>query len=257
MRLRIAATITYAYPGEASHAHLQARLAPAATARQIVLVHPLSTEPTGWQLAHDDYWGTRVVELEVSDPHERFALSLISDVNLTGLGVKEPADDFTRLDAPGVEDSFTEFLRPTPLTTLDEDDAEEARATRSASDTPAELVTKLTRQFADGRVGDDATHVVIAALRATGVPARFVSGYRAPLGEFEPGTSASGEVTSWLDHWDGAWQGWDPSVAQPVSDRHVIIGWGRDRSDAPPLRGIYGGPDGAECHVEVQVTRLA
>lgn len=257
MRLRIAATLAYTYPGEASQARVEARISPAATARQIVLVHPLSAEPSGWQLSHDDYWGTRVVELEVADPHDRFALSLLSDVNLTGLGTKPLAADFSRLDAPGVEDSFTEFLRPTELTTVADAEVEVARTLRQASGTPTDLVHAVTRELVAGRDGDAATHTVIGALRAVGVPARFVSGYRAPLGEFAPGTSAPGAITSWLDYWDGGWQGWDPGIAQPVGDRHVIIGWGRDRADAPPLRGIYCGPDGAACSVEVTVTRLS
>ena len=259
MRLRIAVTIAHRHAGEVGQAHLQARLSPAATARQVVLAHPLASEPTGWQLAHEDYWGTRVVELEVTEPHERFTLSLLSDVNLTGITTGAPADSFSRLDAPGVEDSFTEFLRPTALTTPSESDAAVAARLRQEVPSPMALVEALTHELATGPDAgvDAATHRVIAAVRSVGVPARFVSGYRAPCGDFEPGASAAGGLASWLDVWDGAWQGVDPAAGRPIDDRHVIIGWGRDRTDVPPLRGIYCGPVGAVCITEVQVTRLA
>lgn len=259
MRLRIAATIAHRHAGEVSQVHLQARLSPAATARQVVLAHPLSSEPTGWQRSHDDYWGTRVVELEVTEAHERFQLSLLSDVNLTGIVTAAPATDFARLDAAGVEDSFTEFLRPTALTTASDADARVAVRLRQETPNPTALAEALSRELAPGPDAgvDDATHRVIGALRAGGVPARFVSGYRAPVADFEPGASAAGEIASWLDVWDGTWQGFDPARVSPIGDRHVIIGWGRDRADVPPLRGIYCGPEGAACVTEVQVTRLA
>lgn len=257
MRLRIAATLTYRYAEEANQAYVQARLTPAATARQMVLSHPLSFEPTGWQLAYDEYWGTRVVEVEVADPHRRFSVSVLSDVNLTGLGTAARAKDFSRLDSPGLADSFAEFLQSAPLTTLTGEQARRALDVREAAATPAELVERLTRELASDVKGDERTHRVIAALRVVGVPARFISGYRAPMGDFEPGAAAEGSLTSWLDYWDGAWQGWDPEAVRRIGDRHVIIGWGRDRSDAPPVRGIYAGTHEAECSVEVQVTRLS
>ena len=257
MRLRIHATITYRNTEEVSQAMVQARVSPAATARQIVLSHPLAAEPSGWQLAYDDYWGTRVVEIEVADPHERFSVTMLSDVNLTGIAGAPLAADFSRLEAPGVEDSFSEFLRPTPLTTVTDEQAALAREVRAAGESPTELVETLAKELTAGHCPDCLTHLVIGALRSAGVPARFVSGYRAPFRDFQPGTSAPGVLTSWLDYWDGAWQGWDPGVLQGVGEGHVIVGWGRDRADVPPVRGIYCGPGVAECTAEVQFTRLA
>lgn len=257
MRLRIHATLSSRYSAEVSQAMLQARVSPAATARQIVLSHPLAAEPSGWQLAYDDYWGTRVVEIEVADAHSQFSISMLSDVNLTGLAGRPPAPDFSRLEAPGVEDSFTEFLRATPLTSVTEEQATLARELRQESGAPTDLVEHLSKELTSGSGPDDLTHLVIAALRSAGIPARFVSGYRAPFRDFAPGASAPGVLTSWLDYWDGAWQGWDPGVLQAVGEGHVIVGWGRDRADVPPLHGIYCGQGEAECTTEVQFTRLA
>lgn len=257
MRVRILAQLAYRYTEEVTQARIQARLSPAATARQLVLAHPLSADPTGWHLSYEDYWGTRVTEIEVADPHETFSLSLLSDVNLTGVAGAALAEDFARLNAVGVEDSFAEFLTPTSLCALSAEQADAARSLREASTTPTDLVESLAKELSAGDGRDDLTHLTIGALRSVGVPARFVSGYRAPFFDFEPGTSVPGVITSWLDYWDGAWQGWDPAAIQPVGDRHVIIGWGRERSDCPPLRGIYCGPGESECVAEVTVTRLA
>ncbi|WP_068400174.1 transglutaminase-like domain-containing protein, partial [Kribbia dieselivorans] len=230
------------------------------TARQLVLAHPLAVDPSGFALTYDDYWGTRVTELEVREAHTRFTTSLLSDVNVTAGPFRRLAADFTHLDAPSVADSFCEFLLPGDPTPVTAADHQRATAARAAAGTPTHLVETLSGTLANAAAGeaatDEVTHRVIAALRSVGVPARFVSGYRAP-DDAEPGSPTPAVITSWLDYWDGAWHGWDPSLGQPVGLRHVIIGWGRDRSDCPTLRAIYSGDAQAECHTEVVVTRLA
>ncbi|MDO5494462.1 MAG: transglutaminase family protein [bacterium] len=255
MRLRIHSTLTYTYT-EPVRSRVQVRLAPAATARQLVLAHPLSVEPGGFSLTYDDYWSTRVTEIEVAEEHTRFSVSMLSDVNVTGGPFRPLAADFGRVEAAGVEDSFYEFLRPGALTTPGEETRELAVELRSAATSPAELVDSLSKELPSQGSDDELTHLAIGALRSVGVPSRFVSGYRAPFWDFEQGTATAGVITSWLDYWDGAWHGWDPTALQAVGERHVIIGWGRERTDCPPLRGIYTGGGEAEYGSEVLVTRL-
>ncbi|WP_203567884.1 transglutaminase-like domain-containing protein [Aestuariimicrobium ganziense] len=260
MRLRIHSTLTHTF-SQPVRSRLQVRLAPAATARQLVLSHPLSVEPSGFSLTYDDYWSTRVTELEVAEEHTRFQVSMLSDVNVTSGPFRPLATDFSRVDAAGVEDAFHEFLQPGPLTGATDETRELAVELRSASGNPAELVERLSQALVSAESDDERTHLTIGALRAAGVPARFVSGYRAPFESFdqspELGTAAAGVITSWIDYWDGAWHGWDPTTAQVVGERHVIIGWGRDRKDCPPLRTIYTGGGDAECDSEILVTRLS
>lgn len=257
MRMRVLSTVKYQYEETVDRAHFQCRLKPAAMQRQVVLSHPLSCEPSGWQLSYDDYWGTRVVDVEISEPHDGFTVSLMSDVNQVDAPPKPLAADFERLEAVGVEDFFWEFLRPTERTRVEPELREQARAARAGSVDPKALVESLAAEMEPGARADDRTHALIGMLRGAGLPARFVTGYRVPLADFDPGQSKAGEFASWVDYWDGAWHGFDPELGTATGDQHVIVGWGRDRSDCPPLRGIYRGAEEATCTREVSFTRLA
>ena len=89
---------------------------------------------------------------------------------------------------------------------------------------------------------------MIAALRALGIPARYVSGYirtRPPPGQAR--RLGVDQSHAWVSAWLGPEHGWvhlDPTNNLVVREEHVILGWGRDYSDASPLFGIILGGDG-------------
>ena len=95
-------------------------------------------------------------------------------------------------------------------------------------------------------VCQDFTHMMVAALRGIGLPARYVSGYirtRPP-----PGTTrrlGADQSHAWAGCWLGPEHGWidlDPTNGLVVRDEHVVLAWGRDYSDITPVRGmILGG----------------
>ena len=90
-------------------------------------------------------------------------------------------------------------------------------------------------------VCQDFPHLMIAALRVHGVPARYVSGYietvPAPGTEKLRGADAS---HAWVSAWvpGAGWVDVDPTNDALVDERYVVLGWGRDYSDVPPLRGV-------------------
>ncbi|WP_372594422.1 transglutaminase N-terminal domain-containing protein [Actinotalea sp.] len=90
-------------------------------------------------------------------------------------------------------------------------------------------------------VCQDFAHLMIAALRMHGVPARYVSGYietvPAPGKEKLRGADAS---HAWVSAWvpGAGWVDIDPTNDAFVDERYVVLGWGRDYSDVPPLRGV-------------------
>ena len=90
-------------------------------------------------------------------------------------------------------------------------------------------------------VCQDFAHLMIAALRLHGLPARYSSGYietRPPAGrEKLRGADAS---HAWVSAWvpGAGWVEVDPTNDQLVDDRYVLLGWGRDYDDVPPLRGV-------------------
>jgi len=104
-------------------------------------------------------------------------------------------------------------------------------------------------------VCQDFAHLVIAALRSHGLPARYVSGYietRPPAGrEKLRGADAS---HAWVAAWipGAGWVEVDPTNNTFVDDQFVVLGWGRDYGDVPPLRGVIF-TDGAAARPVVSV----
>jgi transglutaminase-like putative cysteine protease len=106
-------------------------------------------------------------------------------------------------------------------------------------------------------VCQDIAHVAIGALRAAGIPARYVSGYLHPSEDPAIGETVVGESHAWVEWFCGSWHGFDPTNLLEIGERHVQVGRGRDYSDVAPLRGIYAGPNGSRLFVEVEITREA
>ena len=81
----------------------------------------------------------------------------------------------------------------------------------------------------------------IACLRANGLAASYVSGYLAtdppPGRERMVGVDAT---HAWASVWtpQNQWLGLDPTNNAMVDERYVVVGFGRDYADVPPLRGI-------------------
>ncbi|HWS58689.1 MAG TPA: transglutaminase family protein [Actinotalea sp.] len=98
-------------------------------------------------------------------------------------------------------------------------------------------------ELLERRVGvcQDFAHLMIAALRLHGVPARYASGYLetrpAPGREKLRGADAS---HAWVSAWvpGAGWVEVDPTNDCFIDERYVVLGWGRDYGDVPPLRGV-------------------
>ncbi len=76
------------------------------------------------------------------------------------------------------------------------------------------------------------------AIRAAGLPARFVSGYRAG----DPQANDR-ELHAWVEvYLPGAgWRGYDPTTGLAVSDGHVALAAGSDARIAAPTSGSFRG----------------
>ena len=87
-------------------------------------------------------------------------------------------------------------------------------------------------------VCQDFTHLMLAALRMRGIPARYVSGYLAP----HVGEEAAPASHAWVQLLapDG-WHGFDPTNSTRQDGRYVVTAVGRDYDDVPPVRGAFTG----------------
>jgi transglutaminase-like putative cysteine protease len=106
-------------------------------------------------------------------------------------------------------------------------------------------------------VCQDFARLAIACLRANGLAASYVSGYLAtdppPGKERMVGIDAT---HAWASVWtpQNQWLGLDPTNNQMVDERYIIVGFGRDYADVPPLRGIiYTDSESSVIDVAVDV----
>ena len=119
--------------------------------------------------------------------------------------------------------------------------------------------TRVNEVLAAGEgVCQDFARLAIACLRANGLAASYVSGYLAT--DPAPGKErvfGADATHAWAAVWtpDGEWLGLDPTNDQLVDERYIIVGWGRDYADIPPLCGIiYTDSERSVIDVSVDVS---
>jgi transglutaminase-like putative cysteine protease len=105
-------------------------------------------------------------------------------------------------------------------------------------------------------VCQDISHLSLGALRALGIPARYVSGYLHPRPDAAVGETVRGESHAWVEWWAGGWRAFDPTNRAFVAGGHVVLGRGREYGDVPPLKGVYAGTASSALDVTVDITRV-
>lgn len=278
MQLRIKHTTGYQYEKGASASFNEARMTPMATAEQFVLRSKLDITPTPWSYEYRDYWGTTVTSFEVAEPHTDLTVVATSIVDTHE--APEPGEPIG-WDAlsDDVRDQWCEFLALSRWVTPADELARLIEPLRAQAARPrdyAEAIfalirehitympgsTEVTTTAADAwgtgaGVCQDFAHLTLGALRAGGVPARYISGYLHPSVDPVVGQAVTGESHAWIEWWDGEWVGWDPTNAVTPGPRHVVVAKGRDYADSPPLRGIYSTSGTSSLFVSVELTRLS
>jgi transglutaminase-like putative cysteine protease len=273
--LRIRHETGYRYRGEVHSSYNEARVTPLSTDRQVAMETSVAVTPATRTYRYWDYWGTLVDSFDVHEPHTE--LSVVGTSVVETSPAVEPFDTagWDTLSSPAVTDGFSELLSPTNYVPALVDVGPEPDFDRP----PVEAVhaaagwvhdrlsygkgtTDVTTTAADAlRIGSgvcqDFTHLTLAVLRGMGIPARYVSGYLHPSSSGQVGVATTGESHAWVEAWTGDWWGFDPTHLQPVNERHVAVGRGRDYSDVSPLRGVYHGAPADALTVSVEITRLS
>ena len=279
-RLRVRHLTGFHYDGEVTASYNEARMLPASSDRQLVLSSSVEILPISGQNNYVDYWGTRVSSFEVLTPHRELSLTATSLIEVrprphpeVRLGWEALADEIE------VATEFVEQLGQTPRTRPPQEVIELAQEIVATAETPCDAALAICQAIGDrieympGVTGvhttaaeawdhrkgvcQDITHLALGALRSTGIPARYVSGYLHPVPDAAIGQTVVGESHAWVEWFCGSWHGFDPTNSIEIGDRHVTVGRGRDYNDVAPLRGVYAGPYGSKLFVTVEITREA
>ena len=277
-RLRIRHMTGFHYGGDVTASYNEARMLPTSSDGQLVLYSNLEILPISAHHSYVDYWGSRVSSFEILTPHKELSLTATSLVEVRPRPHADHPftwDDLAAAGAASIE--VVEQTTQTRRTAPPDEVVAIAKQIAAASTGPCEAALAISTaigeavEYMHGITGvhstaaeawavrkgvcQDITHIALGALRAVGIPARYVSGYLHPKPNAEIGETVAGESHAWVEWFCGEWRGFDPTNLIDIGDRHVIVGRGRDYNDVPPLRGVYAGPYGSELFVTVEITR--
>lgn len=117
---------------------------------------------------------------------------------------------------------------------------------------PTHVATTAAEAFSLKRgVCQDLTHILIAAARCLGVPARYVSGYLRRADEIEE--QEAGHAWAEAKVPGLGWVGFDAANGISVSEGHVRVSVGLDYLGAAPIRGSRHGGGSEELEVRLHV----
>jgi transglutaminase-like putative cysteine protease len=278
---------TYRYQQDVAYARLVAHLTPRATPRQQLRACRVSVTPLPLQrLERSDFFGNPTNWFTIDEPHEVLEILAESRVAVGPAPVlapeKTPAWERVReaFDAAAGAEALeaVQYAFDTPLTAASEAAVEFARPSFSPRRPLLACLLELnSRIHADFKYDKDATdtstpvervfelragvcqdlaHAGIAAVRALGLAARYVSGYlltRPPPGrERLIGADAS---HAWFAVWipPYGWIDFDPTNDSLPGSEHITVAWGRDYGDVAPIHGIITGGSEHEVDVAVEV----
>jgi len=282
-RYRIVHTTGFNYPGGVITSYNEARMLPARDEAQSVFSGKVEISPNGSSHEYADYFGTRTLFFEVLEPHRELTIKSTSLVEVRSSEYKTNLETVKyRWDA--LPDAIRASLELTDAVAQTRRTAAPAELAKNAKKLAADLtpyetalaimrlihnkmtylhgetgVNSIATEAWSKRVGvcQDFTHLALGALRSTGIPARYVSGYLHPNLKPIVGEKVIGESHAWVEFFAGSWVGFDPTNDVFIEDRHVVVGRGRDYDDVAPLRGVYAGSTSSELFVSVEITREA
>lgn len=259
MKLQIQHRTTYRYSAAASYSIQLLKLTPRREAMQRTLWWRLGTP--GRHVEQVDAFGNHAHLLTLEGAHTEVALQVE--------GVVETDESFTGQLA--VENGLSPlvFLTPTPLTRANAAIDALAKSSFGSGGADADALQRLMAAVAEcvrfragsTEVSDsaidvvergegvcqDQTHVALAACRAAGIPARYVSGYKL-------GGDAKATMHAWMDVWqheERRWLSCDVTHRALAGASQVRLAVGRDYLDAGPVRGMRRG--GGQEKLDVQV----
>lgn len=287
MRFRVIHKTAYRYRQPASESYAELRVWPQDSERQHVIKRELKTDPVVPVETYTDYFGNRVEYFSVPFRHNHLTVNAVAEVetkppveinHLTGITLAEARQIYNSQAY-----RLFDYMRPTEavsqgpevialanslsffspgctlhgcLTSLNAWIFKTFRYAPGTTDVSTPLADVISQRSG---VCQDFAHLMLALLRARGLPCRYVSGY---IEAYDPeitdekliGAAAS---HAWLEVLlpGDIWWGLDPTNNQTAGERHVEVAFGRDYHDVAPMRGTFKGARDQRLQVMVSLKR--
>jgi len=288
VRYRCHHVTRYSYTDAVTASQLLAHLVPRSHPRQRLHAARLTLDP--WPAVMTDrvdWFGNPVTYASLQTPHQQLTVTAEIAVEVLPPPALDPAVTpawdrlavavardkvaqefvFASLRVPAPDPALAAFAAPSfpagrPVAEAALDLTRRIHAGFSFDPSATTVSTPVAEVLANRRgVCQDFAHLMIGALRALGLPARYVSGYLRtlpPPGQVKlRGADAS---HAWVQVWCGDDAGWldlDPTNGITGNTDHVTLAWGRDYDDVCPLRGVILGGGAQSLTVAVDVEPVA
>jgi transglutaminase-like putative cysteine protease len=117
------------------------------------------------------------------------------------------------------------------------------------------FATTATQSFAmKSGVCQDHAHIMLSLCRASGIPARYVSGYF--FAEESPNLASHAWIDFCSNIEEGIWTSVDITHACLIDSRHIRLAIGRDYYTAAPVKGVRSGGEGEELSASISIAQL-
>ncbi|MBY6155000.1 transglutaminase family protein [Vannielia litorea] len=291
MRYDVKLQIEYEYQGTSDHARNLLHLLPAEIPdRQRISASLLTVDPIPSERRDlFDFYGNLMTFIAFHEPIDKISLTLAAraerllqppGLELSPPLAQMPAEISAHNAIGGTAPHH--FLGPSPRVSPDPDISAFARNV-AASNMPVleavrslgkalheemsfdpeatEVDTPASEAFAARHgVCQDFSHIMIAGLRALGIPAGYVSGFlRTIPPEGETRLEGADAMHAWVRAWCGAQLGWvefDPTNNISAGMDHITVAVGRDYGDVAPVKGVIRTAGEQDTHHSVDVIPL-
>ncbi len=282
-RFRIVHRTEYQYAAPVKFGLHRLVLRPREGHRTTVRQHHLALQPKARFFWMNDLYGNHVALAEIEEESDR--LEIVSEVNMDvvdSLGDEAPmegsrgsvvalpvvyplietavVDGYLRCNYPDESEAVrgwvNEVLRASPSTSamgaviqinrVIHSETGYRRREEAGVQSPAQTLSLRT-----GSCRDMAT-LMMEACRTLGIAARFTSGYL----DTRASTAGQGSTHAWIEVYlpDCGWCGFDPTLGEQVSSKHIALGASAHPRGVMPVSGIFSGPPGSYLGMKVSVS---
>jgi transglutaminase-like putative cysteine protease len=289
MLFRVTHTTDYRYGEPVAEAYLELRLTPLSREGQTIQEHRLTIEPASRTSGYRDYFGNQVAFLSLPYRHSR--LTIRSEA-LVKTEFKALPDDSLELTTQEARQILTgslplvfDYLQPTDMVKIGREAVQWAKRYLAGQIVLRKGLENLNRaiyenfQYRKGatdfstdvstiwrdRTGvcQDFAHIMLSVLRTAGLPSRYVCGYietAPPRGDNGERKRLVGSVAThaWVEVLlpGQRWVALDPTNNRWCGEQHIAVSFGRDASEAAPIRGTFKGSGDQVMKVQVKVIRV-
>ena len=248
MQLKYRYTMKLEFSQPVTDQYFSVMCIPGDTERQKCIENIISIQPETTAATDEDGLGNRFVYGVIRDPHSSFCL-VSEGVAETGNALHEEYEEpggielvrykvqssYT-LPGPELKALHSEWAKSAPEDEygmmLHYGNCVQSALTYVSGSTTVETNAEQAVSLGKG-VCQDYAHVMIALLRMSGIPARYVTGLM--IGE--------GETHAWVEaNCRGFWYGIDPTNNALVNENYIKFSHGRDYGECMIAKGIFTNP---------------